>query len=386
MALQGITVLDLTRLLPGPLCGRHLGDLGARVIKVEDPAHPDMARFMPPYQGNDTWLHNQLNRNKESLTLRLQTEAGRAAFLRLVAQADVLLENYRPGGADKLGIGYAALREVNPRLVYCAITGYGQTGPWADEPGHDLNFLARSGILHQTGNAHGPALSNLQIADLMGGTQTATIAILAALLQRHQSGEGAFLDVSMLEGTLAHAEVMLSTLNAEGQSRPMSGDALSGGFHAYNIYPTADDKFIALGTLEPKFWQRFCTVAEKPEWLDKHLLGGAAAEEMRETLTAYFRTDTRDAWAAKFEGEMCCITPVLSLAEALATPHLQHRQPLLQVPTAAHGPTPQFAFPVRLPGNRPTETATAAPALGAHSAAILAELGFTSTEIATLQA
>lgn len=380
--LAGIKVLDLTRLLPGPVCTLHLADLGAEVIKIEDTGVGDYARTMGlgAAPGEDSFFFRVVNRNKRGMRLDLKQPAGVEIFLRLARDADVIVESFRPGVVDKLGVGYAAVKAINPKIVYCAITGYGQDGPWRDRAGHDLNYIATSGVLDQIGTADGaPAIPNLQIGDLLGGALTATMGILAALLGARVTGEGRYVDVSMTDATFAHAYTGLLSVLARGATLPRGADDLSGGLPAYGLYRTQDDRWLAVGALEPKFWQLFCGALGRPDLKPHGLARGAAGERTRAAVAALLADRPLAHWAALFENVDCGVTPVLSFEEAMAHPQLMARGMLPEV-----GGLKQFAPPLKISGHdfavrRP------APKVGADGAAILQEAGYSAAEIEQLR-
>ncbi|MBK8523405.1 MAG: CoA transferase [Betaproteobacteria bacterium] len=325
--LSGVRVLDLSRLLPGPVASLHLADLGADVIKIEDTGVGDYARTMgdgPDGLDGTSFFFRAVNRNKRGLTLDLKQAQGREALLRLVAGADILLESFRPGVMERLGLGYETLRASNPRLVYCAITGYGQDGPWALRAGHDLNYIAQAGVLEQTGTAGGPpAIPALQIGDLLGGAMTAVSAMLAALFKARATGEGSFVDVAMSDSVLAHNLFPLFALQAEGALSPRGGDLLTGGHANYGVYRTQDGKYMAVAPLEEKFWVMFCDAVGRPELKARY--AETAAPELRIELENLFASRPQAEWTALFDQVDCCITPVLTLPEALAHPQTQAR-------------------------------------------------------------
>lgn len=376
--LAGVRVLDLSRLLPGPVATLHLADLGADVVKIEDTGAGDYARTMGDGRDGVSWFFRAVNRNKRGLTLDLKQSAGCEVLQRLVASADVLVESFRPGVMDRLGVGYAALAAINPRLVYCAITGYGQDGPWALRAGHDLNYIAQAGVLEQTGSAGGPpAIPALQIGDLLGGAMSAVAAILAALYRARATGEGGFVDVAMAESVLAHNLFPLFALQAGSEPPPRGGDLLTGGHANYGVYRTADGRYMAVGALEEKFWQLFCDAVGRPEWTPRY--AETATPALRGELEALFATRTQAEWTALFERVDCCVTPVLTTAEAIAHPQAQARA----MSCRADGMT-QYAPPFRISGwdfavERP------APAPGEHADALLAEAGYAPSEIAALR-
>ncbi len=329
--LAGLTILDLTRLLPGPMATLHLADMGATVIKIEDTGEGDYARTMSHVRHELSQLFIAVNRGKQSLRLDLKREADKAQFLTLVETADAVVESFRPGVMDRLGLGWDVLKARNPTLVMCAITGYGQTGPLALQAGHDINYLALSGMLAQTTDDDGcPVLPNLQVADLLGGAQTAVQGILAALLAVKMGRPGRFVDVSMTDAVVAHNIMPLLALNHAGHTAPPARDFLTGGLPCYAVYRCSDDKYLAVGALELKFWQTLCDVIDRPEWKDRHwslgqAIAGDDALALKAELAAVFMQQPRDAWATLFAPADCCVTPVLSLDEARTTPHFIER-------------------------------------------------------------
>jgi len=383
LPLAGLKVLDLTRLLPGPVCTLHLADLGAEVIKIEDTGTGDYARTMGlgAAPGEDSFFFRIVNRNKRGLRLDLKQAAGVAAFLRLAREADVIVESFRPGVVDKLGVGYEAVKAINPRVVYCAITGYGQDGPWRDRAGHDLNYIATAGVLDQIGCKDGaPAIPNLQIGDLLGGALTATMGILAAVIGARATGTGRYVDVSMTDATFAHAYTGLLSVLARGATQPRGTDDLNGGLPGYGLYRTQDGRWLAVGALEPKFWQAFCDAIGKPELKPFGLARGAEGERTRAELEALFAGQPLAYWAALFENVDCGVTPVLTFEEAMAHPQLQARGML---PTADG--LPQFAPPLKMSGLEFAVRASP-PKVGADGTAILREAGYTDGEIEALRA
>jgi alpha-methylacyl-CoA racemase len=371
--LQGLRVLDLTRLLPGPFCTLYLAQMGAEVTKVEDPQGGDYARGMSPD------MFALVNRGKRSVTLDLRQPRGAELFRALAAQSDVVVESFRPGVMDRLGCGYETLRALNRKLVYCAITGYGQTGPYRDRAGHDINYRSYAGELHQTGAANtAPSPSNLQLADLAGGALTAATGILAAVLGARTSGEGGFVDIAMHDGTLAMQVVSLATVRTLGEARPRGEDMLSGGLPNYGVYECADGKHVALGALEQKFFIAFCTAAGRPELARKPMATGPAGAPLRAELAALFRTRNRDEWEKLADGD-ACLSAVLTPAEVIDNAQVRARGMIEDV-----GGKPAFACPVKLHGEAPLKVGPA-PALGADTASILAGLGLGETELAELK-
>ena len=373
--LAGIRILDLTRLLPGPVTTLHLADLGAEVIKIEDPQVGDYARTLGTGQGEDSAYFRMINRNKQGFRLDLKKPEGIEVFMRLAREADVIIESFRPGVMAKLGIGYAAIAAVNPKIAYCSISGYGQDGPYKDLAGHDINYLGYAGVLDQIGSAGGnPAIPNFQIADLLGGAMTAAMGILAAVIEAQRTGQGRYIDVSMTESVLAHTYFSMLRLNDAGQSAPRGTDLLSGGLPCYATYRCADGKHMAVGALEGKFWKTACEVLGHPDWLKRQW-----DASLRGELAELFATRPRDEWARLFVAVDCCITPILSPEEALANEQISARQMVLNV----DGLT-QFAPPLKMSGFE-FSIRQPAPKAGEHNAAILAAAGYSTDEIQRLE-
>jgi alpha-methylacyl-CoA racemase len=364
--LAGVRVLDLTRLLPGPMATLHLADLGADVIKIEDTGAGDYA---------SPSVRALVNRNKRGIRLDLKNPAGVAALLQLCRGADALIEGFRPGVMQRLGLGYETLAAANPRLVMCSLSGWGQTGPLRDQPGHDLNYAALAGVADQMGG-----LGNLPIADLLGGTMTAVMGLLAALFDAARSGRGRHVDVAIADGVLAHAVLPLAVLNQTGQVPRHGEGTLTGALSCYGLYATADGRQLAVGALEHKFWIELCLRIERPDLAVLHRSGNAATEaHVRAELTALFGSRSLAHWAALFADAPACVSPVLRLDESLAHPHFQARG------MAWPGDLPQLGCAVQMSGFRPGAP-RAAPRPGEHSDEVLAEAGFDAGSIAALRA
>jgi crotonobetainyl-CoA:carnitine CoA-transferase CaiB-like acyl-CoA transferase len=381
--LAGLRVLDLTRLLPGPVATLHLADLGADVIKIEDTGAGDYARSLSAgaAPGEDSYFFRIVNRNKRGLCLDLKQQQGVEVFLRLARDADVIVEGFRPGVVDRLGVGYDAVKAINRRIVYCAITGYGQDGPWCDRAGHDINYVATAGVLDQIGTAGGPpALPNFQIGDLLGGAMTAVTGILAAVIAARTSGEGRYVDVSMTDAVFAHAYSPLLATLIDGRPRPRGEDQLSGALPGYGIYRTQDGRYLTVGALEPKFWEMFCAALDRPDLKPHGFIGGDKATWVRGELELLFAGQPLAHWEQVFEAVDCGVTPVLSMDEALHHPQLRARGMVVD----SDGLT-QFAPPFKLSGfdfavRRP------APGRGGDSDVVLREAGYSESEIAELRA
>lgn len=375
LPLSGVRVLDLTRLLPGPYATLLLAELGAEVLKIETPRHGDPLRWMPMLEprANDLLFH-MVNRGKKSLTLNVKSQQGKAILRELVRRADVLLEGYRPGVMQRLGLNYDALAAVNPRLIYASLSGYGQAGPYAPRAGHDLNYIARSGLLALTGSSEGPpAIPGVQLADLGGALWTA-LGIVAALAGRAQSGHGQYLDVSMTDGVAALLVVPLAQWLCAGRTPQRGKMPLTGGWACYNVYRTSEGQYMALAALEPPFWQAFCMTVGREDWLGRQ--NDADQQSLTAELTALFATQPRAHWEALLCNPDCCCEPVLELDEALGHPQAVARG-LLQGERAGS----VLATPLS-PRDVPLGPA---PALGQHTAELLAELGYGAPDLERLR-
>jgi alpha-methylacyl-CoA racemase len=377
--LQGIRVLDLSRLLPGPFATLVLADLGATVDKVEDAGGGDYLRHMPPQIAGESAAFQMLNRGKRSLVLDLKKPEGRAAMKRLVQGYDVLFDQFRPGVLARLGLGCEELRAANPRLVVCSLTGYGQKGEHAQRAGHDLNYLARAGVLGAQGPAGAaPAVPGFQLADFSGGMWS-VIAILAALEERRRTGEGRVLDVAMTDGVLGFATTALAAALA-GQAGARGEEVLTGGIAPYNTYTSKDGHPIALAALEPKFWAAFCAGAGLEADMTA-LFPGPHQAAVKQRVAEVFAARTREEWARFGAEHDCCVEPVVAPSEIAADPHIASRDLLFQLPTP-RGDVPQFRTPVTPPG----AAFTPPPRAGEHTRAILREAGLSDAEVDALVA
>ena len=385
--LEGISILDLTRLLPGPYGTMLLGDLGAEVIKVEEPEQGDYARWYPPHINQVGSRHLLLNRNKKSITLNLKKPEGRSILFKMVEKgADVLIEQFRPGVMDRLGVGYKDLEKVNSRLVYCALTGFGQDGPYRDLAGHDINYIGIGGILGITGPKGGPpALPGTQIADLVAGGLYAVIGILTALMGRQKTGRGQFVDVSMLDGVVSLIPDSAALFFAEGESPRMGERRLTGGLPQYQTYRTKDGKYLAVGALEDKFWANLARALGKPEWAHQvPREKETRTQEIKEEMIRIFLTKTRQEWLDILMKEDTCVTAVHSLEETFSDPHVLHRKMLVEVPHPKAGRIRQIGVPIKF-SETPGEVLTPAPEIGEHTEEILNGLGYNKKSIERLR-
>jgi alpha-methylacyl-CoA racemase len=387
--LADVRILDLTRLLPGGFCTLLLADLGADVIKVEDTGAGDYVRWAPPYYGGDEQTPSgtrsayflALNRNKRSIRLDLKHERGRQALLKLVEGADVLVESFRPGVLDRLGVGYERLKEANPALVYCPITGYGQESPNRDRAGHDMNYLGLNGLLGLTGERDGPPIQSAgQIADLGGGGLMAALGILAALNEAKGSGEGQQVDVSMYDGAQSWLAMVAARYFAE-EKVPHRGDLeLAGSIICYRPYE-AKDGWVTCGALEQKFWASWCSGVGREDLIE-HQFDRPGSDAWGD-VAEIFRSRSREEWRAFNDEHDCCIEPVLDLDEALGSDLIREREMVVELEQPRIGTVRQLGVPVKLSRTAGGVHAPA-PALGEHTRDLLAEAGYGDGEIASL--
>ncbi|UQA54971.1 CaiB/BaiF CoA transferase family protein [Polyangium aurulentum] len=372
--LVGTRILDLSRLLPGPFATLVLADLGANVDKIEDLGGGDYMRHMPPHIAGESAAFQLLNRGKRSALLDLKRPEGRAAFERLVASYDVLFDQFRPGVLARLGLGHDALRAINPKLIICALTGYGQTGPLAQRAGHDIDYLARGGLLGVQGPEDGaPQPPGFQLADVSGG-MWCVIAILAALAERQRTGEGRVLDISMTDGVLGFASVTLGAMLA-GEVKPRGADVLTGGIAPYNTYLSKDGHPLALGALEPKFWMAFCAAAGITPRMEA-LLPGPHQAEIKAELRSVFASKTREEWIALAAVHDCCLEPAVAPEDLRDDPLVRARELFFELETS-RGRIPQLRTPVTPKGT----DFTPPPRAGEHTRAVLRDGGFSDAEI-----
>ena len=320
--LKGLLVLDFTTLLPGPLAALMLAEAGAEVIKIERPGGEDMARF-PPLVGGKSAVYAMLNRGKQVLTLDLKSEADRETLEPLIARADIVIEQFRPGVMARLGLGYDDMRAINRKLIYCAISGYGQSGPRAQEAGHDINYIGATGLLDlQPGPPQAPVVPPAQIADIAGGSFPAVINILLALRVRDQSGEGAFIDIAMTDAMFTFGWYALAVGMAGGRFPKPGEIPLVGSSPRYRLYPARDGKLVACGALEQKFWEAFCAAIDlAPEFIDDRRDPKATGAAVARLIAARGGQE----WRPIFANADCCVTVVSTLEEALRDPHFVER-------------------------------------------------------------
>ena len=385
--LEGIKILDLTRLLPGPYGTMLLGDLGAEVIKIEEPERGDYYRWTPPYLNEVSSRHLLLNRNKKSITLNLKVPEGKKILFKMVEQgADVLIEQFRPGVMDRLGVGYKDLEKINPGIIYCSLTGYGQNGSYRDLASHDLNYIGLAGILGLTGQKGGaPVIPGIQIADLIGGGLYSVIGILTALVARQKTGRGQYIDISMFDGVVSLLPDGATVYFAEGKAPGPGERRLTGGLPQYQVYQTSEGKYLAVGALEEKFWANLCRLIGRPEWAERIPRElEPRGEEIKKELAGIFRTKTQKEWLDLLMHEDTCVTAVQSLDEVFIDPHVRSRQMVVETTHPKAGRVRQIGVPIKF-SDTPGEIRMPAPEIGEHTGEILRQLGYTPEEMDRLR-
>jgi crotonobetainyl-CoA:carnitine CoA-transferase CaiB-like acyl-CoA transferase len=379
--LKGMKILDFTTLLPGPYATMTLADLGADVLRIVSGSRPDLAAFLPPFlPGTDlSCAIAYLGRGKRCMALNLKDPRAVAIVRRLVAEYDIVIEQFRPGVMAKLGLSYETLKAANPALIYCSLTGYGQTGPLKNRAGHDINYLARSGIMSYSGRKDtGPCLAGIQIADVASGSNNAVIGILAAVIHRQTTGQGQQVDVSMTDGAVAFNALSAVAFLADGTETGFETGILNGG-SLYDFYETKDGKFLSFGGLEPQFFSAFCETIGRPDLI----AGGVAPSDLphvKEEVREALKTRMRDEWLSLFATVDACVEPVLSLGEALADPHVEARGLVVEVPLPGGGTVRQPGHPIRYSATPPEYREAGVPA-GTHTREVLRELSYTEEEI-----
>lgn len=379
--LEGIKILDCTRLLPYQYCTMLLGDLGAEVLKIEEPLQGDYGRWADSSRTRESLAFVMANRNKQSMKLNLKDPRGKEIFEKLVLHCDVLIESFRPGVMARLGLGYEHLKRIKPDIIYCAATGYGQVGPYADRAGHDINYLSFSGILSGTGAHTGrPVIPGIPFGDMAGGGVFTALAVIAAVLGKERTGKGQFIDVAQTDVLTSLNLLNLAEALAAQKGQKARPYDLKGSTLCYNTFETKDGRFVALGALEPKFWKNFCRAVGKEEWVSRHLVPYREGDPMTEELKALFAGKTQAEWVELLAHEDTCFTPVLTPGETMDDPHLKERETITEMSDPERGTTPQIGFPSRF--SEPLHFKRSSPPhFGQHTREILAELGYRTDEM-----
>ena len=386
LPLDGIRILDLTRLLPGGYATLLLADLGADVIKIEEPGKGDYIRWTPPIVGEHSSAHIALNRNKRSVTLNLKSDEGRDLFLALAEGSDVVIESFRPGVMDRLGAGYETLHARKQDLVYCAITGYGQDGPRALVAGHDNNYMGYAGALSIIGEeGRRPALPGIQVGDLAGGGMAAAIAILAALVRRTATGEGEFCDISMADGAMSWLSIHAAEYFATNDVPQRELMHLSGKYPCYRVYPAADG-WLTVGALEPQFWAALCDAIERPDLAGDAFAMGERRNEVIAELEDLFSKKTRAEWMVHFEGRDVCVGPVNDFAEAFADEHARARDMVFDAEVPGSGAFTHLGNPLKLRSAGGSALRMPPPSIGQHTEEVLQEVGVSPGRLEDLRA
>lgn len=381
--LGSLRVLDFTTLLPGPFATMMLADLGADVLRVEAPNRPDMIRSLPPFDGGTSTWHGVLNRSKRSLALNLKKDGATDIVRRLISDGgyDIVIEQFRPGVMDRLGIGYDSLQRANPALIYCSITGYGQNGPLRDRAGHDINYLSLSGVMSHSGRrSSGPAPLGVQVADIGGGSFGALVGLLAAVIQRSESGEGQLVDISMMDMMLAWQAHIFSEYLVGGETAEPEATVLNGG-GSYDFYETADGRYLSIGSLEPKFWEVLCEAIGRPDLISKGYVDDPSiTESLKADLRQTISTRPLQEWIGVFAELDACVEPVLNIAEVTNQPQTEARNMVVNVPKTDGSKQRQIGSPFHFSRGQAIYKHSGAE-LGAHSGEVLAEIGYRTAEI-----
>jgi crotonobetainyl-CoA:carnitine CoA-transferase CaiB-like acyl-CoA transferase len=381
-ALAGLKILDFTTLLPGPFATMCLADMGADVLRIASGSRPDIVDYFPPLVP-ETGLSaaaTQLGRNKMVMTLNLKDPRAVKVIHQLLAEYDIVVEQFRPGVMAKLQLDYESLKAVNPRVIYCSLTGYGQTGSMRDRAGHDINYIALSGVASYAGKKEsGPTLSGMQIADVASGSNNSVIGILAAVIFRQRTGKGQYIDISMTDGMIAFNAMWGAGWLVDGQEPGMEETLLNGG-SLYDYYETRDGRYGSFGGLEPQFFNAFCQAIGRPELA----AGGVAPENcdrIKDEVRKIFKTKTLDEWTTIFKATDACFEPVMTLAEALRSPIALERDMVVDVPGPDGNRVKQLANPIRLSESPSEYRHVAIPVARANTKEIMKSLGYTEAEI-----
>jgi crotonobetainyl-CoA:carnitine CoA-transferase CaiB-like acyl-CoA transferase len=359
-----------------------LADMGADVVRLEHPSRPDIIHLLPPFVGKESAAYLTLNRSKRSLALDTGKEEGRQVFFDLVRTADLVVEQFRPGVLDKIGIGYEQAALFNPRIIYVSITGYGQNGPYRRKPGHDINYMALAGLLSQVKKGDQMVLPGFQTADVVGGGYMSVIACMAGLWHRERTGKGQKIDVSMMDSIVPLLTLQLAQYWGS-QAEEELVNILDGSFACYGVYECADGKYVSLGALEPKFWTGFCQMANKPEWLTLQFSAGEEITKLREEVAVLFKTKPRNEWLELAEVHDVCLASVQELDDLERDPQLRAREMIIETEHENGLKLKGVGIPIKFSESKP-DTPEPAPAVGQDSIAILKEAGYSQERIEEL--
>ncbi|MCK1983551.1 MULTISPECIES: CaiB/BaiF CoA transferase family protein [Peribacillus] len=384
-ALSGVKVLDLSRLLPGPYCSLMMADYGAEVIKIEEPDLGDYIRWRKPAIEEIGARHLTINRNKKSVELNLKTEEGKEIFKKMAESADVILESFRPGVMSRLGIGFEEISKINRGIVYCSLTGYGQTGPYRDLPGHDINYIGYSGILGLIGEKNGkPVVPGVQIADVGGGALMALSGICMALFNKERTGKGQYIDVSMMDGAVTWLYAAASDYFASGKVPERGENRLDGQYAFYQVYETKDNKYLSVGASEKKFWKKICELIGKPEWIELHGGNDDVQEQLKLEMSEIFKKKNQQEWLDLLALEETCVGPVNDIEQIFSDPQIIERELFTEMEHPVAGNIKQIGFPIKF-SETPGKIHSHAPILGEHTEEILQQLDYSSEAIENLR-
>ncbi|MCY6482850.1 CaiB/BaiF CoA-transferase family protein [Clostridium aestuarii] len=386
LPLEGIKILDLSRYLPGPLCTQILADFGAEIIKVEQPKTGELGRQLGPFINEESSRFYTVNRNKKSITLDLKKQEGKEIFKKIVTKFDVVVDQFRPGVMERMGLGYDTLKKINEGLIYCSLTGYGLDGPLRDAAGHDLNYLSLAGVTEQIGNCKGkPSISGVQIADTAAGSLYSVIAILLALASRQKTGKGQLCDVAMLDGSITLLAYALGEWSGSKVLPERGNETLTGGYACYHIYETKDEKYVSLGAVEGKFWAEFCERLDKNEYI-KLQWNKEKQEDIIEDISSILKEKTREEWVEFFSTSNICFTPVLNMEEMSNHPQVVARNMITKLGNFK-GSGKELVLtgvPIKL-SDTPGEAKHIFPEIGEHTEQLLNSIGYSKNEIDELR-
>lgn len=383
MSLEGILVIDLSRYGPGKYCTMTLADFGADVISIEIPRRKGKEWKYIADDNSSRYL--ALNRNKKSITLNLKTDKGREIFYRMAERADVIVEGFRPGVVRRLGIDYEKIRQINPHIIYCSISGYGQEGPYTNRPGHDLSYVGMAGILSMTGYHNGsPVVLGTNIADLGGGYAQSLIGILMALFAREKTGIGEYIDVSMLDGLINWLWIVAAQYFVDGIVPKRGETMMTGSQPCYNIYQTKEGEYITLSILEPWFWEKLCQTLGCEDFIEDQYAIGKRRDEIFTRFRKIFATKSRDEWVNILEKADIPFGPVLNLDEVFSDPQVRDRRMVVEIDHPTIGKIKQLGIPIKFLNN-PAKIRSPPPEYGQHTNEILAKMGYKEEEINQLR-
>jgi crotonobetainyl-CoA:carnitine CoA-transferase CaiB-like acyl-CoA transferase len=383
--LKELKMLDLSRLLPGPYCTLLLADLGMEVLKVEDLEQGDYMRAMGPVREKDSANFLALNRNKKSMKLNLKVKEGREIFYKLIETYDIILEGFRPGVMERLGIGYQELKKRNPRVIFCSLSGYGQDGPYRERSGHDVNYIGLGGVLELIGSQNGPpVIPGVQIADIGAGGMMAAIAILSAAIHREKTGEGQYLDISMMDGVISWLSMHAGKYFMDREVFKRGEIQLAGRYACYQVYSTKDGRHMSLGALEPKFWMNFCEAIGRKDLIYKQFIEGEERLQVIEEIQDLFKTKTQKEWVDFFKNVDACCEPILNFEEVFQHPQVLHRKMVMEYEHPVEGKVRQVGNPIKS-SQFPFEIRLPSPAWGEHTMEVLKAIGYSEEEIKQFQ-